>query len=75
MINVSDNGGSNVRVDIAFTSGAQSENPTIVNPNVLSGLFSINQGLDLALNESDSKSRAKTIAAAIYQKLVEIEGK
>ena len=75
VINVSDNGGNNVRVDIAFTSGVQSKNPTIVNPNVLSGLFSINHGFDLALNESNSKSRAKTIAAAIYQKLVEIEGK
>ena len=75
VIYVSDNGGSNVHVDIAYTSGAQSENPTIAKSHILSGLFSVNQGLDLTLKESYSKSRTKTIAAAIYQKLVEIEGK
>ena len=75
LINVSDNGSNNIHVNFAYTVGAKSANATVVNPNMLSGSMSVNNSIDVALNENKSTSSAQKIAAAIYQKLVEIEGK
>ena len=74
LINVTDKGDRNVRVVVTYTVGSQSSNATIVNPNFIGGLGTINSSFNLALDESDEKSRAKTIATAIYNRLVEIEG-
>jgi len=75
LINVTDRGDRNVHVAFIYTVGGQSSNATIVNPNMISGLVSVNKSIDLALDESDEKSRAKAIATAIYKVLVDIEGK
>ena len=74
LINVADNGSKNVRIDFIYTTGSQSSNATVVNPNVLSGIFNVNNSIDLVLDGNDARSRATTIASAIYEKLVEIEG-
>ncbi len=75
LINILDDGSNNVHVDFAYTVGAQTEDATVVNPNMLSGHISVSKGINLVLNESDATLRAQKIAAAIYQTLVEIEGK
>jgi len=75
LINISDNGSNSVHVNFAYTVGAKSANATVINPNMLSGSMSVNNSIDVALNADSSTSSAQKIAAAIYQKLVEIEGK
>lgn len=64
-----------VQVSIIYTSGAESENPTITNKAFISGISDVTKTLSFTPEEkSDDAVRAEQIAGVLYDALVEIEG-
>lgn len=63
-----------VFIDIAYTTGSENENPTIINKNIVSGLMPAVRNLSFNCTETDPKKRAKVIIEIIYDYLVDYDG-
>lgn len=71
---VYDNGSDDIRISMRYSVGT-TEN-CVVKGNVTSGEFAYNNSLDIAASEtSDASKRADLIFNALYEALVNIEGK
>ena len=74
-IPISDDG-RNVEIQFIYNVGAAEENPVIINPNMIKGKVTVRQTVTLSpKNAKGTSERAVEIVNAVYQKLVEIEGK
>ena len=67
--------GNTAKISIIYTAGAQSENPTISNSNWLSGTSTVIKSMTVNPGTGNKAERAKIISKAIYDSLVDIEGK
>lgn len=68
--------GARVQANIVYTSGAESEGPTVSNPNWLSGYAVVEQAFTMTPEETkDAVKRAEAIASGLYDALAKIEGK
>lgn len=72
---IKDTGKGAVSFLMIYTSGAESESPTIVNPIFTSGKSEVSNAFDYNCTETDPAKRADAVMKTLYEQIEVIEGK
>ncbi len=72
---IKDTGEGAVSFLMVYTSGAESESPTIVNPIFTAGKSEVSNAFDYNCTETDPAKRANAVMNTLYEQLETIEGK